>query len=72
MALFMNRMLFTLDDFKVDLLADTTWPARLNFRSLAALVDTTQRTFLAINETDGYSVACSFHHCSTHEQSTTY
>ena len=32
----MDRMLSTLDDFKVYLLADTTWPARLKFRSLAA------------------------------------
>ena len=36
----MNRTLFTLHDFKVDLLADTTYPARLKFRSLAALVVT--------------------------------
>ena len=33
----MKRMLFTLEDFNVDLLADTTWPARLKVRSLAAL-----------------------------------
>jgi len=31
----MNRMLFTLDDFKVDLLADSTLAAKLKFHSLA-------------------------------------
>jgi len=39
----------------VDLLADTTWPARMQFPSLAALVGMTQRTFLAIHESDGNS-----------------
>jgi len=52
----MNRMLFTLDDFKVDLLADTTWPARPTFLSLAALGGTTQRMFLALDESDGYLI----------------
>ena len=33
----MNRVLFPLDYFKVDLLADTTWQVRLKFPSLATL-----------------------------------
>jgi len=46
----MNRTLFTLDDFKVDLLADAIWLARLKFRSLAALMGMTQRTFFVMHE----------------------
>jgi len=36
----MNRVLFTPAYFNVDLLTDTTWPARLKVHSLAALDET--------------------------------
>ena len=62
MALFISKILFTLDEFKRDRLALTTCPAKLKFRSLAALVAITHKTFLATTLSPGYKFVFSFHH----------